>query len=148
MKPTAVKRAISADILARFERAGFLIVGSKVMTPTRDQFFAHYETIGTMVTRYGNEIFNQTVDMMMSGPVIAYVLEGDCAVENVRKLVGPTEPKAALPGTIRGDYAHVSRDFANSQNKGIDNLIHASGNAEEAEKEIALWFTEAELVKY
>src|SRR3989344_3684836 len=75
-------------------------------------------------------------------------LEGVNAVEVVRKLVGGTEPKSALPGTIRGDFAHMSYADADGQNKAIENLIHASGNAEEAKQEIALWFKSEELHSY
>lgn len=148
MKPTAVSRGISGEILARFERAGLKVVGSKTMRPTLEQYFYHYETVGTMITRHGEEIFRQTVEMMTSGPVIAYVLEWDYAVVNIRKLVGPTAPKDALPGTIRWDYSHMSREYANGIGKGIDNLIHASGSPEEAEMEIKFWFKDEELINY
>ena len=70
------------------------------------------------------------------------------AVENVRKIVGGTEPKSALPGTIRGDFAHVSFAHADTQGKAIENLIHASGNVEEAKQEVALWFKAEELHNY
>ena len=79
---------------------------------------------------------------------MALCLEGINAVENVRKLVGGTEPKSALPGTIRGDFAHVSFAYADNQGKAIENLIHASGNAEEAKQEISLWFKAEELHSY
>jgi nucleoside-diphosphate kinase len=76
------------------------------------------------------------------------VFEGVEAVALVRKLVGPTEPKSALPGTIRGDYSHMSFGYADEAGKGIPNLIHASGDEEEAEKEIAHWFADSELYDY
>ncbi len=85
---------------------------------------------------------------MQRGPVIALVLEGVEAVSLVRKLVGTTEPKEALPGTIRGDYAHVSFSHANSHGQGIANIIHASGDPKEAEAEIAHWFSNSELFDY
>jgi len=85
---------------------------------------------------------------MIQGPVIAMVLEGVEAVALVRKLVGPTEPKSAAPGTIRGDFSHMSFVCADDQGKGIPNLIHASGDPEEAAKEIAHWFTDDELYTY
>jgi nucleoside-diphosphate kinase len=84
----------------------------------------------------------------MRGPVIAMVLEGVEAVELVRKLVGPTEPKAAAPGTIRGDFSHMSFGYADEAQKGIPNLIHASGDAQEAAQEIAHWFSDGELYDY
>lgn len=148
LKPDAVQRALVGEILTRFERVGLKIIGTKMLSPDYDHYYHHYETIGTMVTRHGKEIFDITLDMMQQGPVIAFVLEGVSAVEVVRKMVGATEPKSALPGTIRGDYAHVNYGRADSQKKGIPNLIHASGDLEEAEKEIKHWFDKKELFDY
>ncbi len=85
---------------------------------------------------------------MTDGPVIAMVLEGVDAIDTVRKMVGSTEPKSALPGTIRGDYAHVSYGAASSVGRGVANVMHASADANEAEQEIAHWFSEAELCNY
>ncbi len=79
---------------------------------------------------------------------LAGVLEGIDAVENVRKLVGGTEPKSAAPGTIRGDYAHMSYGHADSVSKGIPNMLHASADQEEAEQEIKLWFSTEEIQSY
>jgi nucleoside-diphosphate kinase len=76
------------------------------------------------------------------------VLEGVEAVALVRKLVGTTEPKSALPGTIRGDFSHMSFGYADNESKGIPNLIHASGDAKEAEQEISHWFSDDELYDY
>jgi nucleoside-diphosphate kinase len=76
------------------------------------------------------------------------VLEGGLAVEVVRKMVGTTGPKDSAPGTIRGDYAHLSLGRASTARKGAANLIHASGNLEEAQKEIAAWFKPEELHSY
>ena len=84
----------------------------------------------------------------MEGPVIAMVLEGVEAVPVVRKIVGPTEPKSADMGTIRGDYSHISFGYADECKKGIPNLIHASGDSSEAAKEIKLWFDDEELMAY
>jgi nucleoside-diphosphate kinase len=89
-----------------------------------------------------------TLEMMQLGPVLAVVLEGVEAVSLVRKMVGTTEPKAAAPGTVRGDYAHVSFAHSNAQGLSIPNLIHASGDPEEAEKEIAHWFKAGEMFSY
>jgi nucleoside-diphosphate kinase len=86
--------------------------------------------------------------MMSAGPVIAMVFEGVEAVALVRKMVGATEPKSSAPGTIRGDYSHMSYGYADDADKGIPNLIHASGDSEEAVKEIAHWFTDDELFDY
>jgi nucleoside-diphosphate kinase len=84
----------------------------------------------------------------MGSPVIAVVLEGVEAVALVRKMVGVTEPKSALPGTIRGDYAHINYQHADDKDMAIPNLLHASGDLEEAKQEVAHWFQAEELFDY
>lgn len=148
LKPDALQRGIMGEVITRFERAGLKIVGCKMLQPDYDHYFHHYETISKMVSRRGQVAFDVTLAMMQQGPVIAIVLEGVEAVVLVRKLVGTTEPKEASPGTIRGDYAHVSFAHANSQGQGIANIIHASGDVKEAKQEIAHWFSESELFDY
>src|SRR5574343_169228 len=113
-KPDSVQRGIIGEILTRFERAGFKIVGAKMLQPSQNHYYHHYEEIGKMITRRGQEAFDMTVRMMCEGPVIAFVLEGIEAVALVRKMVGATEPKSALPGTIRGDYSHMSFGHADA----------------------------------
>jgi len=147
-KPDAVMRGIVGEILSRFERAGFKIVGAKMLQPDTQHYYEHYEGIGTLKTRKGDEIFESQLASMADGPVIAMVLEGVEAVEAVRKMVGDTQPKTAAPGTIRGDYAHVTYGQAASVGKGVANIIHASAEVDEAEKEIAHWFAESELHDY
>ena len=147
-KPDSVQRGIVGEILSRFERVGLKIVGTKMVSPDRDHFYRHYEDIGKMVTRRGEDKFKITLDLMMEGPVIAMVLEGVEAVAVVRKIVGPTEPKAADMGTIRGDYSHISFGYADECNKGVPNLIHASGDSTEAAEEIRHWFKPEELLDY
>lgn len=147
-KPDTVQRALVGEILNRFERVGLKIVATKMIAPDKEHYYYHYENIGQMVTRRGEQAFNVTLEMMMDGPVIAMVFEGVEAVALVRKLVGGTEPKSAAPGTIRGDYSHMSFGYADTAEKGIPNLIHASGDPEEAEKEIAHWFKEEEIYSY
>ena len=147
-KPDAVMRGIVGEILTRFEKAGYKIIGTKMLQPDQDHYYEHYESIGTLKTRKGEKIFDYQLKTMLEGPVIAMVLEGVDAVETVRKMVGATEPKSALPGTIRGDYAHVSYGQADSAGKSVSNIIHASAESEEAEKEIAHWFSESELYDY
>lgn len=147
-KPDAVMRGVVGEILSRFEKVGLKIVGAKMLTASQEQLEGHYEGIGGLKTRKGEQVFGQTVSMMLEGPVIAMVLEGVEAVELVRKMVGGTEPKSAQPGTIRGDYAHVSYGHANTHQTGVPNLIHASADDNEAAKEIAHWFSESELYEY
>ncbi|MFZ1258043.1 MAG: nucleoside-diphosphate kinase [Candidatus Saccharimonas sp.] len=147
-KPDAVQRGIVGEIITRFERVGLKIVGTKMLAPSKDYYYEHYEGIGKMVTRRGEDKFKMTLDMMIDGPVIAMVLRGVEAVEVVRKLVGTTEPKSALPGTIRGDYSHISFGYADHISKGIPNLIHASGDEDDAAREIAHWFSVEEIYEY
>lgn len=147
-KPDTVQRGLVGEILSRFERVGLKIVATKMIAPDKQHYHEHYEGIGKMITRRGEQAFDVTLDMMIQGPVIAMVFEGVEAVALVRKLVGPTEPKSAQPGTIRGDYSHMSFGYADEAGKGIPNLIHASGDEEEAEKEIAHWFSQDELYEY
>jgi Nucleoside diphosphate kinase len=147
-KPDTVQRGLVGEILTRFERVGLKIVATKMIAPDKEHYHKHYEEIGRMITRRGEHAFDVTLNMMIQGPVIAMVFEGVEAVALVRKLVGATEPKSADPGTIRGDYSHMSFGYADSEGKGIPNLIHASGDPEEAEKEISHWFADSELYQY
>jgi nucleoside-diphosphate kinase len=148
LKPDAVMRGIVGEIITRFERTGFKIVAMKMLEPGYQHYFEHYEGIGTLKTRKGEEIFESTLASMQDGPVIALVLEGVEAVEAVRKMVGDTQPKTALPGTIRGDYAHVTYDQASQVGRGVANIVHASADSDEAKKEIAHWFTPKEIHTY
>ncbi len=147
-KPDAVQRGIVGEILTRFERVGLKIIGTKMIFPSKEHYHKHYEGIGKMVTRRGEKAFDMALEFMTQGPVIAMVFEGVEAVELVRKLVGGTEPKTALPGTIRGDYSHMSFGYADEHNVGIPNLIHASGSIEEAKQEISHWFSDFEIYDY
>lgn len=148
LKPDAVARQITGEIITRFEKAGLKIVGIKMMAPDESHYHHHYETISKLVSRRGEEVFQRNAKFMMTGPVIAMVLEGVEAVGVVRKMVGETEPKSAMPGTIRGDYAHMTIERANQRNSGLPNLIHASGDSSEAKQEIAHWFSDQELFDY
>ena len=147
-KPDAVQRGIVGEILTRFERVGLKIIGTKMIFPSKEHYHKHYEGIGKMVTRRGEKAFDMALEFMTQGPVIAMVFEGVEAVELVRKLVGGTEPKTALPGTIRGDYSHMSFGYADEHSVGIPNLIHASGSVKEAEQEISHWFSDFEIYDY
>ncbi len=147
-KPDAVMRGIVGEILTRFERVGLKMVGAKMLSPDYDHYYGHYEGIGTLKTRKGEEIFEAQMKSMLEGPVLAMVLEGVDAAEQVRKMVGDTQPKTAQPGTIRGDYAHMSYGVATAVGKGVSNVIHASADSSEAEKEIAHWFSDSELFDY
>ncbi|MGF7228523.1 MAG: nucleoside-diphosphate kinase [Candidatus Saccharibacteria bacterium] len=147
-KPDAVMRGIVGEILTRFEKVGLKIVATKMLQPGDEHYFEHYEGIGTLKTRKGADIFETQLQEMQQGPVIAMVLEGINAVAQVRKMVGDTEPKSAAPGTIRGDYAHMTYGHASAAQRGVPNVIHASADPGEAVKEIAHWFADSEIFAY
>ncbi len=148
LKPDAVQRGISGEIISRFERAGLKIIGMKMVAPDEAHFHAHYEDISKLISRWGEDIYRITLSHMTESPVIAIVLEGVESVAHVRKMVGTTDPKDSAPGTIRGDYTHVTRGYTNPRGGTLPNLLHASGDAEEARQEIALWFQPEELYAY
>ena len=146
LKPDAVDRGLVGEIISRFEKTGLKIAGLKLVWPQEEHASKHYTE--DLAARRGQHVRDLMIEMLTSGPIVAVVLEGVEAVEIVRKMVGTTEPKAAAPGTIRGDYAHVSFKHADSKKIGVYNLVHASGSAEEAVSEIAVWFSPQELHEY
>ncbi|MGW3468764.1 nucleoside-diphosphate kinase [Saccharopolyspora sp. NPDC000995] len=145
LKPDAVARGLAGRIVGRFEDALLKIVGVKMVQMDAEFTRKHYFDLEE---RRGAEAYNSTAEFMQSGPVIAVVLEGVDAVTKVRSIVGTTFPEEAAPGTIRGDFAHQTKASSNTTGKAIMNLIHASGNAEEAKYEVELWFSPAELFNY
>ncbi len=148
LKPDTVQRGIVGEIITRFERAGLKIVAMKMVFPDEEHFHKHYEGISQLISRWGEEIYRITLAQMTEGPVIAFVLEGVEAVEHVRKMVGTTDPKESAPGTIRGDYTHITRAYTNPRGGTLPNMLHASGNVEEAVQEIKLWFEDSEIYDY
>ena len=145
VKPDGVQRGLSGEILKRFENVGLKISGIKMVWIDEAFGAKHYADVKQ---RRGDKVFQAVLSLITMGPVIAVVLEGVDAVEVVRKICGPTEPKAALPGTIRGDFAHVSYAYSDKVDEAIRNVVHASGTKEEAKNEIALWFKDNELHSY
>lgn len=145
LKPDTIKRGLVGEIITRFERAGLKIVAMKMIAPEELHFHKHYEGISNLISRWGEDIYNVVLAQMTETPVIAFVLEGVEVVEYVRKLVGTTDPRDSDPGTIRGDYTHITREFTNKVGSTLPNILHASGNREEAEQEIALWFDKSEI---
>jgi nucleoside-diphosphate kinase len=145
IKPDGVQRGLSGDIIQRFEKVGLKIVGMKMQWIDKDFAKTHYTGVDE---RKGQKVFDMLLDLITMGPVIAMVLEGVDAVSVVRKLCGPTEPKEALPGTIRGDYAHVSYQYSDRVSEAVRNVVHASGEPDEAKYEIALWFKPEEIHDY
>ncbi|MCD7033363.1 nucleoside-diphosphate kinase [Metabacillus sp. GX 13764] len=132
VKPDGVQRQLIGEILGRIERKGFQLVGAKMMTISRELAEEHY---GEHKER---PFFGELVSFITSGPVFAMVWEGENVIEVTRQMMGKTNPKEALPGTIRGDYGIIVGK----------NIIHGSDSPESAEREIGLFFQENELSSY
>ena len=170
IKPDGVQRSLIGEIIKRIERTGLKFIAFKLLVPNRDQLVRHYNKAddwfmskGTRVVEdrkthglpvekdamaYGKEIIDLIVSFMTAGPVLAFVVQGNEAVAVVKKLTGATEPKTSDVGTIRGDYTVDSYDHSSVQNRAVRNLLHCSESPEEAEREIAVWFTPGEIVNY
>jgi nucleoside-diphosphate kinase len=145
LKPDAVARGLAGRIIQRFEDASLKIIGIKMRQIDAEFTRRHYFDLED---RLGPVVYNATAAFMQRGPVIALVIEGEEAVTTVRKIVGSTYPSEAQPGSIRGDFAHQSKAVATTTGKAVANLVHASGNAEEAKYEVDLWFDATELFEY
>jgi len=141
IKPDGVKRALVGVILSRFENAGLTLTGIKMIRPEILRARKHCES------HRGKPFFEGLVGLLTSGPVVALAFEGAHAISIVRKLVGATEPREAMPGTIRGDYCHMSYERSRERLGVIPNLIHASEDSDSAAAEIAIWFDEDEIVE-
>ena len=132
LKPDCVHRRLTGAVLQRFEQKGLRLVGLKLLEVSRDLAERHY------AVHKGKPFYESLLKFLVSGPTVALVLEGREAVAVARNLIGATDGAKAPPGTIRGDFA------LSVQN----NLVHGSDSPENAQAEIALWFTQAELVAY
>jgi nucleoside-diphosphate kinase len=130
IKPDAVRRRLAGDILRRIESRGFTVVAGKLLTVTRELGEEHYGE------HREKPFFGELVEFITSGPTFALVVEGEGAIATLRTTIGATNPADAQPGSIRGDLALAMPD----------NLVHGSDSHESAEREIALWFTDDELV--
>jgi nucleoside-diphosphate kinase len=130
VKPDGVARRLSGEIIRRFENRGLRLVALKLVVPTRETAEAHY------AVHSDKPFFGELVDFVTSGPVVAMVWEGNDAIALCRQMIGATKPINATPGTIRGDY---TCDM-------MSNLIHGSDAPETAAEEMALWFSEGELL--
>ena len=128
LKPDAVKRGQAGEILRRIEAKGYGLVALELRTATPEVLAEHY------AEHEGKPFYQPLVDFMLSGPVVAIVLEGERCIEGFRSLAGATDPTAAAPGTIRGD---LGRDWGL---KVQQNLVHGSDSPESAEREIGIWF--------
>jgi len=129
LKPGVTQRRLSGEIIARIERKGLNIVALKMMTIPRSLAETHY------AEHRAKSFFGELVSFIISGPVVAMVIEGESAIAQVRRLCGATKVEDAQPGTIRGDYA---------LHTGL-NIIHASDSSVSAEREIGLFFDKSEI---
>lgn len=175
VKPDGVERGLIGEIIRRFESRGLKVIAIKMVKPPLEHIDDHYPKDETWIERLGQKgftVFEEygldpmehmgttdkkeagkmvrqwLIDYMTSAPVVAMVVEGIHAREMVRKIVGPTLPSKAEIGTIRGDFSIDSPAAANLSGRSIKNLVHASETAEEAEHEIAHWFSADEIYDY
>lgn len=159
LKPDTVKRNLIGQVTSYFEKAGLKVVAMKMLVADEETVSRHYvedpeymKSIGEKAASNGVEVSDPVEygrgvviglrNYLTSGPIVAMVLEGEDAVALVRKVTGATNPPRAEEGTVRRDFGEDDFDKANSENRPVQNLVHASGTKEEAEKEIALWFPE------
>ena len=171
IKPDGVQRSLIGEIIRRYERTGLKLAGLKFFIPAKELIEKHYlssdgwlESVGKKsmavyekrglkapyqnYKECGQVVLVRLIKNLSSGPVVAMVWEGNKAVGVVKKITGGTEPLTSDVGTIRGDLTVDSYDLADIDDRAVRNLIHASGMPEEAEKEIAIWFKEEEILKY
>lgn len=170
LKPDTVQRSLMGEVVRRFEQTGLKCTAMKMFVPDEERLIKHYNKTeewflkkgtnvvndlmaqGLPITKepieYGKDIIRTIVKYMTAGPVVAMVWEGNQAVAVVTKIVGTTEPSTSDVGTIRGDYTIDSYGHASFENRAVRNLIHCSDAVSEAEREIAIWFTEDDIMNY
>ncbi len=170
VKHDGVLRGLVGEVLKRFEQVGLKIAGLKMAKATDHLATHHYiiteEWMHALAEKTKKSYAEKGIDMketpeqiaqrvqkmnktfLQEGPIVAIVFEGPHAVELGRKIVGSTEPRQALPGTIRGDFALDSYMLSDKKGRSVRNIVHASGTKAEADREISLWFTTQELYSY
>lgn len=170
IKHDGVERGLVGEIIRRLERTGLMLIAMKMLHANEELSKNHYHVTKEWASNlfnktkeayekqgkkfgfkdpieYGKLIQSWNVKFLREGRVVALVLEGPHAVEIVRKIVGHTEPRQANPGTIRGDFVYESYNLADSEKRNVRNLVHASGDVDEAKREISLWFSDEEICK-
>jgi nucleoside-diphosphate kinase len=171
VKPDGVQRGLIGEVIKRYERVGLKLVALKMLIPSREIALKHYSTDPDWATKTGNKTFDsykskglptpgndpiefaegirrKLLDFLSSGPVVAMIWQGMGAVAIVRKITGSTEPLTSVPGTIRGDYTIDSYTASDKDGRAVRNIIHSSGTAEEADKEIPIWFRPEEILSF
>lgn len=177
IKPDGVRRGLTGEIIRRIEQRGLKIIALEMIWAAAEQMDAHYPQDREWITNLGRNtartyqeykiprslkedygtddlyeigrlVRRWLIDFMTSGPLVKLVVSGLHAIAMVRKITGPTIPSFAEMGTIRGDFSVDSPALANAEKRAVHNLVHASGNAQEAENEIKLWFSPEEIHDY
>lgn len=170
LKADAIQRSLIGEIISRFEKVGLKLVATKMVVPSEDLAWKHYNKtdewflkkgqnmvdglkennlpIEKETIEYGKDILRSVVNYLSCSPVVAMVWEGNQAVHVVKKLVGSTEPKNSDVGTIRGDLTVDCYGAAGVDNRAVRNLIHCTDMPDEAKREIELWFAPNEIINY
>ncbi len=140
LKGDAIEGGLVGVILARFERAGLRIENCRYTRPDLALLEQHYVDLKARHPR----AFERTSRYLVGRPLIAMILAGPNAIQKARTLTGATDSLAASPGTIRGDYSSDSLALADQQDRATLNLVHAADSEAAAERELAMWFPDAE----
>lgn len=170
LKPDTVQRSLMGEVIKRFERTGLKCTAMQMFMADEARLLQHYNKDDAWFLKkgnrivedlqaqnrpvekepmeYGKDIIRTIVHYMTASPVVAMVWEGNEAVSVVTKLVGTTEPKTSDVGTIRGDFTVDSYNHSSFENRAVRNLVHQSESPEEAEREIAIWFNESDIMSY
>ena len=172
IKPDAMQRGLAGKIISRFEDTGLKVIAIRMIWADEALAKSHYpldmEWAANVFSKtkavydkenkkmeyknpeeMGKTIQSWLIKFLKEGPIIAFILEGPHAIELARKILGSTEPRQALPGTIRGDFISIeSYATADTSKRVIKNLVHASDSKDNAEKEIAVWFKQSEIHPY
>lgn len=167
IKPDGVLRGLIGTIISRFEQCGLKVIGMKMVYPNEELASEHYiadeewmksigektkasyekrgEEMPRTVLEQGQWVRESLMKYLVMSPIVALAIKGHNAVKHVRKIVGATAPSDAAPGTIRGDFSFDTYRLSDTSNRPVQNLIHASGEVDEAQREVKVWFTEKEL---
>lgn len=140
LKPDALSRGLTGEILRRFERAGLRVEDARFVVPTLETVERHYADLKQRNAR----AFDRNTRYLAGKSALVLVLSGVNAVAKTRALIGATEPASAAPGTIRGDFSADSIVVADAEDRGLYNLVHAADSVEAARQEEAIWFSQHE----
>lgn len=171
IKPDGVQRGLIGEVIKRYETCGLKLVALKMLIANKNQMMKHYSVDPEWALKTGTKSIEsykskgltpptedpialaeavrlKLINFMTSGPIVIMIWQGMNAISIVRKITGSTEPLSSIPGTIRGDYTIDSYTAADTDQRAVRNIIHASGSVDEADKEIAVWFTPEEILNY